>query len=63
MVGIGGRLKAMLFEDLLDEEICDLAIKVIASEMCIAIGRKDFEDAVLEFQDGNIEGSDRKSVV
>ena len=46
MVGIRIQIEIMLFADFLDEEIGDLAIEIIASEVCIAIGRKDFKDAV-----------------
>ena len=39
MVGIRIQIETMLFADFLDEEIGDPAIEVIASEMCVAIGR------------------------
>jgi len=61
MVRIGVQIEPMLLADLFDEEICDLAIEVIATEMGVPVGRQDFKDAVLEFQDGNIEGSPPRS--
>src|SRR5512140_1904801 len=62
MVGIGVQVEAMLPADFLDEQICELAVEVIASEMRVAVSREDFEDAVLELEDGNIEGSPAKVV-
>ena len=62
MVGMGVQIEAILIENFPDKEICDLAIEVIASEMRVAVSRQDFEDAVLEFQDGNIEGSSAKVI-
>ena len=62
MVGIGIQVEIMMRADFRDKEICDLAIEVIASEMRVAVGRKDFKDTVLEFQNGNIEGSPAKII-
>ena len=62
LVGIGIHVEAMLLADFLDEQICELAVEVIASEMGVAVGCQDLKDAVLELEDGNIEGSSAKVV-
>ena len=38
---------------MLDESV----VEVLASEKSVAVGRFDFEDTLLDFKDGNIEGA------
>ena len=42
-----------LCEDMLDES----DVEVLATKVSVSVGRFDLEDAALQFEDGNIEGS------
>ena len=38
-----------------NEVVHDALVKVIAAEVCVAVGGKDFDDAVADVQNGNVE--------
>ncbi len=49
-----------LFFKLVEHPVQDRVVEVVAAQVGIAIGRKHFEDAIADFEDGDIECSAAK---
>ncbi len=56
-VGLAGEVDALILFELADDVFDEGVVPVIAAELGVAVGGEDFEDAVADFENGNIEGS------
>lgn len=52
-----GDVNAALFLELGADVLDESVVEVLASEKSVAVGGFDFEDTLLDFKDGNIEGA------
>ena len=53
--GILAQIDAFLFHEVIDEVINDPLVKVVATEMGVAVGGQNGENPIDDFQDGNIK--------
>ena len=54
---IFGKIDAVALLELVDHVVHEALIEVVAAQTVVAVGRKHFEDAVGNFEDGDIEGT------
>ena len=54
---VGGEVNALVALELVDEVLGDALVEVVAAEAVVAGGRKDLDDAVADFEDGDVEGA------
>ena len=59
---VSGKIYALCLLKLIDHPVCDGIVKIIAAKTCIAVGRENFDYAVTDFDDGNIEGTAAKVI-
>jgi len=54
-VGLLGQIDAAVLLEFVNDPIDEDVVSVVAAKMGVAIGRLHFENAVADFEDGNIE--------
>ena len=54
-VGLLAQVHAVLAFEFVEDPIHDAIVPIVAAQMGVAVGRFDFENAVADFQDGNIK--------
>ncbi len=55
LVALRGEVEAVLLLELGDEPVDDALVEVVAAQVGVAVGRLDLDDALADFEDGNIE--------
>ena len=50
-------IDALVLLELVDDPVDDALIEVVAAEMRVAVGRLDFDDALADFEDRDVEGA------
>ena len=56
-LGVGREIHAMPRLDVREQPLDDRPVEVVAAEMRVAVGRQDLEDAILDPEDGDVEGA------
>src|SRR6185436_5142477 len=51
------KIDALIFLEFIDQPIHDALVEVVTAEVGIAVGRLDFEDAIADLENGDIEGA------
>ena len=51
------QIDALIAAELIDEPVDDALVVIVAAEMRVAVGRLDFEDAVADLEDRDVERS------
>ena len=57
-----GEVHALVFLEFADNVTNDCVVPVVAAELGVPIGGKHFEDAIADFQHGDIEGTAAKVI-
>ena len=55
--GILGKIHAFLLLKFIDHPVHDSLVEVVAAQVGVSVGRQNFDDAVTDFDNGNIEGT------
>ena len=60
-VGLGSQVDAVSVLELVDDPIHESRVPVVAAEVRVAVGRLDLEDAVADFEHGDVESPPPRS--